>query len=67
MEIVENQLVCNCKKVTLSDIENALYELDSFRSVEEEFADVQKITRCSTGCGGCHDKIMDIISRIISG
>ena len=28
--------------------------------------DVQKITKCSTGCGGCHDKIMDTISQIMS-
>jgi NAD(P)H-nitrite reductase large subunit len=67
MEIVENQLVCTCKKVTLSDIENALFESDTFKSVEERFKDVQKVTHCSTGCGGCHDKIMDLISLIISG
>ena len=33
---------------------------------EIEFEDVQKITHCSTGCGGCHDKIMAIISDLMS-
>ena len=33
---------------------------------EKEFEDVQKITHCSTGCGGCHDKIMAIISDLMS-
>ena len=34
--------------------------------VEKAFEDVQRITKCSTGCGGCHDKIMDTISKIMS-
>ena len=33
---------------------------------KKEFEDVQKITHCSTGCGGCHDKIMAIISDLMS-
>ena len=32
----------------------------------ENFEEVQKITHCSTGCGGCHDKIMDVIADLIS-
>ena len=32
---------------------------------KKEFEDVQKITHCSTGCGGCHDKILDAISEIM--
>ena len=31
-------------------------------SLEKTFAELQKITHCSTGCGGCHDKVMDIIA-----
>ena len=37
----------------------------TFDEVESAFAEVQKITRCSTGCGGCHDEIMDTISEIM--
>ena len=49
-----------------ADIENALHSESKFENVEKAFDDVQKITKCSTGCGGCHDKIMDTISLIMS-
>ena len=52
--------------VVLFDIEDELYRKDRFSDVEKEFEDVQKITHCSTGCGGCHDKIMAIISDLMS-
>ena len=65
MESMENVLVCNCKKVTYADIENALHQLPTQTAVEQQFEGVQKITHCSTGCGGCHDKIMKIISDIM--
>ena len=61
-----NHMVCNCKKVTVADIERALSTLDNIGDVEKEFDEVQKITHCSTGCGGCHDKIMDIIADFMS-
>ncbi len=67
MEITENVLICKCKKVTLADIENALHDHTDLRDVENEFRHVQEVTHCSTGCGGCHDKIMEVISSIISG
>ena len=62
---MENYEICHCKKVSYADVEHALEHEDKFNSVEKMFADVQKITRCSTGCGGCHDKIMDAISEIM--
>ena len=67
MEVTENILICKCKKVTLADIENALHDHTSLSDVENEFRHVQEVTHCSTGRGGCHDKIMDVISSIISG
>ncbi|MBE6754198.1 MAG: (2Fe-2S)-binding protein, partial [Ruminococcaceae bacterium] len=39
----------------------------SFSDVLAAFEDVQKITHCSTGCGGCHQKVLDIISEIMMG
>ena len=54
------------QKVTYADVEDALHNEKTFESVEKSFEDVQKITHCSTGCGGCHDKIMDVISQIMS-
>lgn len=62
---MENTMICNCKQVSLADIEKALATHEKFNSVLEAFEDVQKITHCSTGCGGCHDKIMDAISELL--
>ena len=65
MEYKENQVICNCKQVTLFDIEDALKNHQRFEDVEKQFEEVQKITGCSTGCGGCHDKIIGFISDIL--
>ena len=63
----ENYMVCNCKKVSFNDIANALHTHENFDSVMDAFEDVKKVTHCSTGCGGCHDKVLDIISEIMMG
>ena len=61
----ENYMVCNCKQVSFNDIADALDMQKSFDSVLSAFEDVQKVTHCSTGCGGCHQKVLDIISEIM--
>ncbi len=58
--------ICKCKQVSFFDVEDALNKFDKFEDVEKTFESVQKITHCSTGCGGCHDKIMDAISEIMT-
>ncbi|MBE6625901.1 MAG: (2Fe-2S)-binding protein [Ruminococcaceae bacterium] len=63
----ENYTICNCKKVSYNDIANALHEHKTFSDVLEAFEDVKKVTHCSTGCGGCHDKVLDVISEILMG
>ena len=63
----ENYLVCNCKKVSYADIADALHEKPTFNDVLTAFEDVQKVTHCSTGCGGCHQKVLDVISEIMMG
>ena len=63
---MENYTICHCKHVTYADVENALHQETRFENVQNAFEDVQKITHCSTGCGGCHDKIMDVIYEIMS-
>ncbi len=60
-----NVMLCNCKQVSYADVEDALHQMDKFTDVVESFDEVQKITSCSTGCGGCHDKIMEAISEIM--
>ncbi len=62
---MENYIICNCKKVYYADVENELLKQEKFENVEKAFEDVQKVTHCSTGCGGCHDKIMNVISEIM--
>lgn len=63
----ENYMVCNCKQVSYWDIEDALRDLKKFDDVLNAFEDVQKVTQCSTGCGGCHKKVLDVISSIMMG
>lgn len=63
---MENHLICKCKKVSYADVENALHESKRFEDVEAAFDSVQSITHCSTGCGGCHQKILDAISEIMA-
>ena len=65
--MVENYMVCNCKQVSYSDIADALDNSAKFDDVLSAFKGVQEITNCSTGCGGCHQKVLDIISEIMSG
>ncbi len=62
---MENVMICNCKQVSVADIEKALSTMEKFTDVEKQFEEVQKITHCTTGCGGCHDKIVDVISELL--
>ena len=63
----ENYVVCHCKQVSFSEIADALHQHESFDSVLAAFEDVQKVTHCSTGCGRCHQKVLDIISELMMG
>ena len=63
----ENVLVCKCKQVRFGDIEDALHQHSSFENVLQAFESVKDVTHCSTGCGGCHDKVMEIISELMMG
>ena len=38
---------------------------NKMEDVLEVFKDVQRITQCSTGCGGCYEKVLDVISEIM--
>ena len=64
---MENYTVCKCKQVKYSDILDAVHSLNNISDVLAVFEEVQKITHCSTGCGGCHDKIIAIISDAMYG
>ena len=62
---MQNEMICKCKQVSFADVENALHQMDNFSDLLSSFEEVQKVTHCSTGCGGCHDKILDAISQIM--
>lgn len=62
---MENYMICNCKQVSYFDVEDALHQLDKLEDVQALFKQVQEITHCSTGCGGCYEKILDAISEIM--
>ena len=61
----ENYMVCNCKQVSFNDIANALEDHNDLDNVLDLFKEVQTVTHCSTGCGGCYDKVIGVISEII--
>lgn len=63
--VMENVIICNCKQVSYKDIEHALENHNKMEDVLQLFEEVQRITHCSTGCGGCHDKVLDVISEIM--
>ncbi len=64
---MENYMICNCKQVSYTDIEKALANQTKMEDVLALFEEVQRITHCSTGCGGCHDKVLAVISEIMMG
>ncbi len=63
----ENYTVCNCMQVSYADIANALDTHKHFDTVLAAFEDVQNVTHCSTGCGGCYQNVLNIISDIMMG
>ena len=63
--MTENYMVCNCKQVSFAAIADALKNHSRMDDVLKAFEDVQQITHCSTGCGGCHDKVLDVISELM--
>ena len=64
---MENITICNCKKVSYHDIVTALHSNKKFDDVLGAFESVKAITNCSTGCGGCYEKVLDIISKEMMG
>ena len=65
--MVENYMVCNCKQVSYGTIVDALHDLKKFDDVLSAFESVKDVTHCSTGCGGCHDKVLQIVSDVMMG
>ena len=63
----ENYIVCKCNNVTFFDILDEIHNQKSATELLEVFENVKNTTHCSTGCGGCYDKVIAIISEAMSG
>lgn len=62
----QNYTVCACNAVSYFDILDALKNLNSVDKLLDTFESVKNTTHCSTGCGGCYDKVIHIISEVMA-
>jgi bacterioferritin-associated ferredoxin len=58
----EDYVICKCNNVSYFDILDAVGKGESIDSILKVFENVKNTTHCSTGCGGCYDKVIHIIS-----
>ena len=63
----ENYMICNCKQVSYADIAKALHNHTKMEDAIKVFEDVPNVTHCSTGCGGCYQKVLEVISEVLMG
>lgn len=63
----ENYTVCKCNNVSYFDILDAAQANNNISSLLAVFDNVKNTTHCSTGCGGCYNKVITILSDIMSG
>lgn len=63
----ENYTVCKCNNVKYFDIINAVHDASDMPSLLALFESVRNTTHCSTGCGGCYNRVLHIISEVMSG
>ena len=62
----EDYVVCKCNNVTYFDILDAVKDNASIGELLDVFENVKNTTHCSTGCGGCYEKVIAIISESMS-
>lgn len=58
----ENYIVCNCNQVSYFDILDEVHKHSNLDNLLDVFEDIKNTTHCSTGCGCCHQKVINIIS-----
>ncbi len=58
----ENYTVCQCNNVSYFDILDAIHAHSDMNELLKIFEAVKDTTKCSTGCGGCYNKVLAIIS-----
>jgi NAD(P)H-nitrite reductase large subunit len=62
----ENYVVCKCNNVTYFDILDAVQSNGKIEQLLDVFEAVKNTTQCSTGCGGCYEKVIAIISEAMN-
>ena len=65
-ETNENYTVCFCNNVSYFDILDAVQNNTDADELLKMFEAVKDTTKCSTGCGGCYDKVIKIISEAMN-
>lgn len=65
-ETKENYDVCLCNKVSYFDILDAVHSCEKMDELMDIFENVKNTTACTTGCGGCYDKVLKIISETMA-
>lgn len=63
----ENYTVCKCNNVSYFEIIDAAKNNGNIENLLSAFDNVKNTTHCSTGCGGCYNKVVAIISEVLSG
>lgn len=63
----ENYVICKCNNVTFFDILDAVHKETNIGSLLSVFDNVKNTTHCSTGCGGCYNKVIAVISEEMNG
>lgn len=67
LKATEDYTVCNCNNVSFFTIVDEIYKQKDVSNLLEIFENVKNTTHCSTGCGGCYEKVIAIISEAMSG
>ena len=63
---VENYKICNCNNVSYFDILDAVQKHGKLEQLLDVFEDVKNTTKCTTGCGGCYERVLAVISEMMS-
>lgn len=62
----QNFTVCRCNNVSFFDILDQVHKQDNADDLLKVFESVKNTTHCSAGCGGCYDKVLNIISAAMN-
>ena len=61
----ENYMICLCNNVSYFEILDAIHKQEKLDDVLKLFENVKNTTHCSTGCGGCYEKVIRGISDVM--